>query len=228
MGNGDLAELLSHISHELRSPLTSIKGFSSTLVASWDQLPDKQRLHFVDVIRVDAERMSRMLSEVFDLARLETGRLQLNRVEVSLRHIITSAVERVGRLGSTDRVVVDADERVTAWGDPARLEDVVVRLLENALRFSEDGPVDVAARKLNGTVELRVRDYGVGIESERVAAIFEPPSQEAPRVAPSGTGVALYLSRRLVEAHGGSIEVETSPGAGSTFIVRLPAEQASP
>ena len=218
------AEMISKIAHELRSPLTSVKGFSSTLLRRWDRFTDEQRLQFIETIHADAERMGRIVAEVLDLARLETGRLELHPVAIDVADIAKRAIDGHRGLPGVDRVDVKIDEGLTAWADPERIGHVIGNLVENAVKFSDSGPIEVSGRRTNGTVEVVVRDHGVGIDQERLPRIFSGPAPTAQRAGPSGTGLGLYLTKKLVEAHGGSIVVESQPNAGSTFTVSLPAE----
>jgi signal transduction histidine kinase len=218
----EFAALVSQVAHELRSPLTSIKGFSATLVKAWDRFSDDERLRFVETISADAERMNRIVSEVLEAARIESGRLRLELRETALAPVIKRAIERMGELPGTQRVTAKVDEALSAYVDPARLENIIATLIENAIKFSDEGSIDVDARPAERGVELRVRDQGIGIEQDRIPEIFDRPSRRVEHATPSGSGLGLYLARRLVEAQGGSIGVQSEPGAGSTFTVRLP------
>ena len=217
------AQLISKIAHELRSPLTSIKGFSATLVKRWDSFTDEQRFQFVETINADAERMARIVSEVLDLARMEAGTLQLTRVNVHLKSVVEKAAENVARLGGSDRLRISIDDDLLVMGDPERLQHVLGNLLENGIKFSDEGPIDISARASKGEVEISISDRGVGIEAERMEHLFEGPAPPGSSATPSGSGLGLYLARRLVEAHGGSIEVSSKVGEGSTFVLQLPS-----
>jgi signal transduction histidine kinase len=216
--------MISRIAHELRSPLTSVKGFSSMLVNRWDRFSDKQRFQFVETIYADAERMGRIVTEVLDLARMEAGRLELHPLPVSVPELVERAIKRVSELPGSDRVTTRVPPGLTAWADPERFEGVVANVIENAIKFSDDGPVTVAGTRVDDMVRIVVTDRGVGITPERLAQVFDgPDSSSDSSSAPSGTGLGLYLSRGLIEAHGGSIDVTSEPGAGSTFTITIPA-----
>jgi signal transduction histidine kinase len=222
------ADLISKIAHELRSPLTSVKGFSATLVKRWDRFTDDQKLQFVQTINSDAERMGRIVSEVLDLARLESGRLELHRTEIDLSAIATKAAEHLKDLPGADRVTIDIDEGFIAFADAERLQHVIGNLLENAIKFSDEGKIVVGAQKQDGSVKLVVSDEGVGIDPDRLPEIFSGPAPAGQRSGPSGSGLGLYLTKRLIEAHGGEISVDSKVEQGSTFSVTLPpAEQVS-
>jgi signal transduction histidine kinase len=222
MADVSFAELISKIAHELRSPLTSVKGFSATLVDRWDRFTDEQRRQFVETIHADAERMGRIISEVLDLARLEAGRLELHPDDVQVEAVARKAVERLPGVPE-DRVVIDVDPGVVVHADAERLGHVLTNLVENAVKFSDEGPITVRATRAGERVEIVVVDQGVGIEEERQAEIFSGPAPSGQRSGPSGTGLGLYLTRRLVEAHSGAISVDSKPGQGARFTVTLPA-----
>ncbi|MDP9226629.1 MAG: HAMP domain-containing histidine kinase [Actinomycetota bacterium] len=223
MEDARFAELISRIAHELRSPLTSVKGFSATLVKRWDRFTDEQRFQFVESIHQDAERMARIISEVLDLAKLETGKLELHREGTEVRKVATHALDHLATLPGAERVEVEIDEACIAWADPVRLQHVLFNLLENAIKYSETGPVRITAAGADGTVEVVVADEGVGIDPARFSTLFDGPAPPGQAATPSGTGLGLLLTRRIVEAHGGTISVESAPPGGSTFTVRLPA-----
>ena len=222
--NARFADMISKIAHELRSPLTSVKGFSATLVKRWDRFTDEQRLQFIETIHHDAERMGRIVSEVLDLARLEAGRLELQIQPTSLRDVATKAVANHSDLGGSERVRVEVPEDAVVQADPERLGHAVSNLVENAIKFSDEGPIVVSG---NGDGEITVADEGVGIPEEMVDDVFSGPASGAQKSGPSGTGLGLYLTKRLVEAHGGSISVESTVGKGSKFTIKLPAGGAS-
>ena len=224
MENHRFADMISKIAHELRSPLTSIKGFSSTLSQRWDRFTDEQRLQFVQTIHADSERMSRIVSEVLDLARIESGRLQLSPRPTALAAVAETAKEHVIKLPGADRIVIAVDEEVRVWADPDRLSHILRNLLENAVKFSDDGPIKLDYSRSEDGVEVRVADEGVGIPEDRIDNVFAGPAPVAQKSGPTGAGLGLYLTRRLVEAHGGSIRVESKVDQGATFILTLPEE----
>jgi len=225
MSDVRFAELIGKIAHELRSPLTSVKGFSATLIKRWDRFTDEQRLQFVETIHADAERMGRIVSEVLDLARLEAGRLELQLARLDVAAVMEKAASNVAELAGAERVAIDVEPGLVAWADADRLEHVVTNLVENAIKFSDAGAITVSARSVDGWVELSVTDEGIGIEKERIGELFSGPAPSGQRTGPSGSGLGLYLTRLLVEAHGGTIAVDSEAGAGSTFTVRIPQER---
>ncbi|CAN5650212.1 hypothetical protein BH24ACT26_BH24ACT26_06700 [soil metagenome] len=228
MSDIEFAEMISKIAHELRSPLTAVQGFSGTLVKRWDRFSDEQRLELVTTIHSDAVRMGRIISEVLDLARLETGHLTLTVDEVSVAAVAERVAGNVGRLPGAERLSTDIPDELMVSADAARLEHIMTNVVENAIKFSDEGPVELSARADAGGVEISVADQGVGIEPERLTSIFAGPAPSSAQSAtPMGSGLGLYLTKRLVEAHGGSIAVESRPDAGSRFTVSLPAAEST-
>ncbi len=221
MDEARFAEMISKIAHELRSPLTSVKGFSATLLSRWDRFTDPQRFEFVQSIHHDAERMGRIVSEVLDLARAEAGRLELRKLPTDVAELIRTALEELAAHEGSARVVLDVPDGLEVKADRDRMLHVIGNLIENAIKFSDEGPITVAATG-NGEVRIEVRDKGVGIEESRIPDVFAGPAPAGGRATPSGTGLGLYLAKRLVEAHGGTIGVESVAGRGSTFRVTLP------
>lgn len=223
MSDQTLAEMISKMAHELRSPLTSVKGFSSMLVTRWDRFTDEQRLQFVETIHHDAERMARIVSDVLDLARMQAGRLELHPTNEALAPVAVRAVERVADLPGSERVVLEIGGDIRVFADADRLETVLANLIENACKFSDAGAIVVSARGGGDAIDIAVSDQGIGIEQARLKSLFDGPAPTGAHAGPSGIGLGLYLSRGVIEAHGGSMTVESRPGAGSTFVVRLPA-----
>ena len=223
MSDVGFAELISKIAHELRSPLTSVKGFSATLVKRWDRFTDQQRLQFVETIHADAERMGRIVSEVLDLARLEANRLEIHRQDVKITLVAQQSAEHLEALAGGDRVEVNIADDLTAHVDPERLGHMLRNLIENAIKFSDEGPITVSAARRGDDVAIVVADRGIGITPDRLPELFSGPAPAGQRSGPSGTGLGLYLTRRLAEAHGGSLAVESEPESGSTFTLLLPA-----
>ncbi len=233
------SEMIAMVSHEIRSPLTSVKGFTRTLLRRWDRFSDEQRKLMLATIDHDADRVTRLLRDLLEVARIDAGRVQLQRARLDVAELVVGTVERVGRRedaqGRELRLDVD-DGLPRVLGDADRLEQVLTNLLDNALREAPDGPIEVAARPLAGAdgtpvaAEIVVRDHGPGVPTALASNVFRKfgRGRGARR---SGMGLGLYLSRGLVEAHGGTIELtscrDAEPGAemgpGACFRVRLPA-----
>jgi signal transduction histidine kinase len=218
------SDLIARSGHELRSPLTSIKGFSSTLVKRWDRFSDEQRLQFIETIHADSERMGRIVSEVLDLARAEAGRLELQLGPVNLAVTVKIVTERFeGPDG--ERIEVEVPDGLTVWTDRERFERTLDNLIENALKFSE-GAVRVRAESEGDSVLVSVSDEGEGIDPEHVPHIFSGPGPRGHK-APTGLGLGLLLADKVLRAQGASIQAESEPKSGTTFTVKLPTQGTS-
>ena len=219
------ADLVSTVAHELRSPLTSVKGFTATLLAKWDRFTDEQKKLMLTTVNADADRVTRLLSELLDVSRIDAGRLQMRRQVVDLAALVARSVAgQVAGGELPERFVVDTVvELPEMWLDPDKIEQVVGNLIENALRHGE-GTVTVQVRPVAAGAEVTVSDQGEGIGEETASRMFtrfwRGPSRRG------GTGLGLYIVKGLVEAHGGAVHVDRAPGGGARFRCVLPAGRA--
>jgi signal transduction histidine kinase len=215
------ANLVSTVAHELRSPLTSVKGFTATLLAKWDRFDDEHKKLMLTTVNADADRVTRLITELLDVSRIDAGRLEMRVQVVDLEQAVRKAV--AGRLAAgdrEDRFVVRVEPGLPeTWADPDKLQQVVSNLLENAVRHG-DGTVTVTLRRAREGSELTVADQGGGIPREKAGRVFTRFWSGGDRRG--GTGLGLYIVKGLVEAHGGTVEVDTAPGGGALFRVLLP------
>ncbi len=218
------AALLTTVAHELRSPLTGVKGFSSTLLRNWDRFSDDQKRLMLETIEADADRVTRLITELLDASRINAGRLTVHAQPLDLRPRLEAQVERRVAAGAErDAFTVDVpDDLGPLWADPDRLEQIVANLVENAVRHG-GGTVRIAARRSaigeQPAVDLIVADGGPGIAPEHRELVFSRFWQGG---AKHGTGLGLYLVRGLVEAHGGVITAEAGPGGGALMRATFP------
>jgi hypothetical protein len=219
------ADLVSTVAHELRSPLTSVKGFTATLLAKWDRFSDEQKLLMLATVNADADRVTRLLSELLDVSRIDAGRLELRLqvvdVPTAVRRVVAGSVA-AGE--EEDRFRVFADEPLPEmWLDPDKLDQVLHNLVENALRHG-DGTVTVRVEPIAtpepGAV-VTVADEGDGIPEETVARVFTKFWRGGARRG--GTGLGLFIAKGIVEAHGGTIAAGRSEAGGAEFRFTLPA-----
>lgn len=215
------SDLVSTVSHEIRSPLTSVKGFTRTLLAKWERFTDEQKRQMLATVDADADRVTRLLGELLDVSRIDAGRLRLQRHMVDVGGLAQGVVDRLAVAGNEDRLAAEALEDLPQlYVDPDKLEQVVTNLVENALKYGE-GTVHVSAEVGDDTVLLSVADHGTGIPEEDLSAIFTKFFSRSGERR-SGTGLGLYITRGIVEAHGGRIWAESPPGKGARFTVALP------
>ncbi|MGH2726222.1 MAG: ATP-binding protein [Actinomycetota bacterium] len=220
------SELISTVSHEIRSPLTSVKGFTSTLLSKWERFTDEQKRVMLQTINYDADRVTRLLGDLLDVSRLEAGRLELKRQEVDLAVIATDAVMRLRLNAEEHRLEVSFSEdfpKITA--DPGRIEQVLINLVENALKYATPGLVTVSGEDAGDQVIVRVADEGEGIDPDHLPNIFLKFYRRGSGERRTGTGLGLYICRGIVKAHGGELTVERSDATGTVFAFRLPKDQ---
>ncbi|HVW79715.1 MAG TPA: ATP-binding protein [Mycobacteriales bacterium] len=213
-------ELVSVVAHELRSPLTGVKGFTATLINKWERFTDEQRLHMLRTINSDADRLTRLISELLDVSRIESGRLELHKQLVDLRVLIERDVE--GRIAAGEpesRFVLEKDDVPEVWADPDKIGQVVGNLIENALRHGA-GTVTIRLRPEGDGARVTVYDEGEGIAAEALPRIFTKFWRDARR---GGTGLGLFIAKGIIEAHGGVIEAGRAQSGGAAIGFALPA-----
>ncbi|WP_337059704.1 sensor histidine kinase [Kineococcus sp. G2] len=224
----DAAALIATVAHELRSPLTSVKQFTASLLRRWDRFTDEQKRLMLTTVQADADRVTRLVGDLLDVSRVDTGRLHVHRRPVDLPALVREHVERLRVAGyEDDRFELDlAAGLPELWADPDRLAQVVTNLVENAVRHGA-GTVSITLEHAPapddagpGEVVLTVDDEGEGVPAENRPYVFSKFWHGGSR---SGTGLGLYVTRGLVEAHGGEVAVSSSPAGGARFRVRLPA-----
>jgi signal transduction histidine kinase len=218
------SDFVAVASHELRTPITAIRGFVKTLMRSGDKLGRDEVEHFVEIIDRQTARLAGLVEDLLVVSRIEAGAMRLQVEEVPLSEFLRQSVESLGpEPRARIHVSVEpADARVAV--DPPRVDQILRNLLGNALKFSPgDSPVDVEARVRGGRLVLSVSDRGIGIPQEELPRIFDRFHQAGDVLSreAEGAGLGLYITKRLVEAMGGSIEVTSTPGAGSTFRVSI-------
>src|SRR5262249_51454981 len=243
------ADLVTTVAHELRSPLTSVKGFTATLLAKWTRFTDDQKRVMLETVNADADRVTRLITELLDVSRIECGRMEIHRQLVS----IPDRVEKIvaGRVAAGEpaerfRVVVTGELPET-WLDADKVDQILGNLVENAIRHGAGTvtivvePVETVVTRAPGragaalgapdslrgpradavpSVAVSVRDEGDGISPELVPSIFRQFWRAKRR---GGAGLGLYIVKGLVEAHGGTITVQGAPGGGAEFRFTMPA-----
>ncbi len=225
-------EFVSAVSHELRTPLTSIVGYTELLADDVsDNLTAEQR-QLVERIDRNGERLLHLVEDLLTLARVEDGSLALDRVTTDLRDAVRVATDEVSHAAHQGRVsiqVVVPPEPVLLQGDAAYLERLVLNLVSNAVKFTDDGGAIAVTLSVCGDVaELRVNDTGMGIPVEEQGRLFQRffRSSLATEHAIQGTGLGLHIVRSIAEAHNGRVDFESTPGVGTTFTFIVPLMDA--
>jgi signal transduction histidine kinase len=214
-------EIVAAVSHELRSPLTSVKGFSRLLLDRWDRLSEADKLDLVAQINRDADRVTRLVTELLDISRIEIGRLGLRVEGIDLASLVRDVVARVELSHPALECVIAIGELPMVTADRDRVEQILTNLIENGAKYASVGSLRVDAFVDGSSVYIAVSDEGPGIPADELEAVFTKFYRR--EVAqPSGTGLGLWISRNLAEAHGGSLEASRNERGGTTFTLRLP------
>lgn len=218
------SDLVATVAHELRSPLTGVKGFVATLLSKWDKLNDAQKKMMLETVNVDADRLTRLIAELLDVARIDTGRLSLYPRPLDF----DAAVERVltsVRAGTGREIAFDVQgELPQVLADPDKLAQVLHNLVDNAIRHGE-GNVRLTASPIDedgpfAGVQLLVDDQGEGISPEIRSRVFTKFWKHGTR---GGSGLGMYIIHGLVRAHGGHVEIDDAPGGGARIVILWPA-----
>lgn len=221
------AELVATVSHELRSPLASVKGYTATLLHRWDRFIDADKRFMVEQVNHDADRVTRLINELLEISRLESGRLKLRAESVRLPELTHAVVEKLRFAHPEAQVRIHfADRFPPVYADRDKVEQVLTNLIENAAKYGDPATIEVDGRVDAGRARVAVSDLGEGIRPEVLPRIFTKFYRAENRSGrPSGTGLGLYIARGLAEAHGGLLTAESDPGHGSTFTLILPLQQ---
>jgi len=226
---------LANMSHELRTPLNAIIGFSELLSSQMvRQVGSEAQVQYARDIWQSGSHLLAIINSVLDLSKSEAGKLQLACNEVDLGELVESSLKMMGEQCSRAELSLTAalpDFPLRLWADGAKLRQVLLNLLSNAVKFTEPGGVAVSAEAAaDGSVTMRVVDNGIGMSAEEIPVAFAAFGQVDNRLARryEGTGLGLPLSKALVQLHGGTITIDSTPGEGTTVIVTLPKEATQP
>jgi two-component system, OmpR family, phosphate regulon sensor histidine kinase PhoR len=221
-------EFISNVSHEIQSPLTSIRGFARALQS--ERLPPDERLHYLTIIETECMRLSKLSDNLLALTALESSGLRIEaqayRLDQQIREVVVAAEPQWVAQGLDVEVAL---ETATIVADAGRLCQVWTNLLHNSIKFTPaGGQICIGMRQQGAEVSVTVADTGVGIVDEDLPHVFERffKADRSRERARGGSGLGLAIARKIVELHGGTIGVESAPGAGSTFTVRLPLRPA--
>ena len=227
------SEFLANMSHELRTPLNAIIGFTEIMASEeFGPIGNRRYVEYLNSVLESSQHLLGLINQVLDVAKIESGRLQLVEDSVDPASLVRTAVRVLS--GAVKRrsieVVSDvADSSVHLWADEGKLRQILLNLLSNSLKFTlEDGRIEIVAKPdRDGSFLLQVRDNGIGIDPEKFETALAPFEQiDSPLTRRfEGTGLGLPLAKALAEAHGGSLTLESTPGEGTTVTIRLPADR---
>jgi two-component system phosphate regulon sensor histidine kinase PhoR len=220
------SDFVATISHELRTPMTAVFGAATTLLHREQELSDQQRRQLLEVIEAEARRLAHITEEVLLTSKLDREEVRIAQEPVDVAEVVRTTAEAMGSRLSADagfELAVEDDLR-PASGDRDRIQQVVLNLLDNAVKYGGGNGVSVRVGSESREICIDVTDRGPGIGLADQDRIFEKFYRADPQLAqaPAGTGLGLYISRELVTRMGGTLRVTSDPGEGATFAVRLP------
>jgi signal transduction histidine kinase len=223
---------LANMSHELRTPLNSILGFTDVMLEKMDGPLTENMNNDLQLIQKNGQHLLHLINDVLDMAKIEAGKMNLNPEQFKIHEIFEEVVSITSPLASEKALSLfveeGSDRQVEVFADRTRIRQVMLNLVNNALKFTETGSIRIRAMRQDAKILISIRDTGVGIPADKLEAVFQEFTQvdtSATRKV-GGTGLGLPISRRLVEMHSGRLWAESSgvPGEGSTFYVELPIE----
>lgn len=221
----DRSAFLAALSHELRTPLNAILGFTDVLLSEVDGPLSEDARENLEVVRSSGQHLRSLIDDILELSALESGELALSSAELDVLPIAEEIV-RESRVRAQDKklALVLEGEPTTVWGDARRVRQIIGNVVDNAVKFTVEGKVEIRIdAESDQWALIRVADTGPGIPDEDQVAIFEEYKQAGDAAARrAGSGLGLAITRRLVQMHGGSIDLESKVGAGSRFSIRLP------
>ena len=229
-------DFLTMVSHELRTPLTGIKS-AAEILQVYDDIDDETQARFITMINGECDRLTRMINDVLDLSRIESGKEQWHMTSVSIAEVIETAVDSAQVLIDQKRLSLDLEvepDVTTVWGDSDKLVQVMTNILGNAIKFTpNDGNIEIKTKSAPGTgvedaplVRVSVTDTGIGISSEDYNEVFDKFKQVSDTQSdrPRGTGLGLPICNEIIKYLGGQMSLESELGKGSTFSFTLPTE----
>jgi len=219
------SELISNISHELRSPLHATQGFTKLMLQKKVPDPETQE-EFLAIIDEQIERLGNLIDDLLDMSRFEAGRFSIQKRRTSIRDVIHYAIGSFDCLAKEKGLAINEDIPASlpeVEVDEERLKQVMINLLSNAIKFRQDNsPIMVKVEHRGSELLVQVIDHGIGIPTEAMPHLFEKFYRAKDTMARGGTGLGLYISKQIIEAHGGRIWAESEPGKGSTFYFTIP------
>ncbi len=217
---------LASMSHELRTPLNSIIGFTGVLLMGMSGALNDEQKKQLTMVKNSAQHLLNLINDILDISKIESGKVDLALEEFSLEDIIHETTSLFSQTVAEKNIdlLVDFPERITLFSDKRRVKQVIINLLNNAIKFTKEGYVKISCNKTDDFLELRVIDTGIGIKKEEMHKLFYPFQQidESLTKKHEGTGLGLHLVKNLASLFGGEVSVRSEYGKGSEFIVKIP------
>lgn len=227
--NESKSRFLAVMSHELRTPLNTIIGLSDVIEKNYERLSPEKRSASLGRVKSAGRHLLSMINEILDLSKIEAGKMELENQRLRISEAITESVSMAETLASKNNNTIDitfTPELPDVWGDPTRIRQIILNLLSNAAKFTDNDTIEVSATSESvDAVNISVKDNGIGMDDEQMSRLFQDFQQAENSTSRKygGTGLGLSISRKLARNMKGDITLTSSPGEGSCFTIRLPA-----
>ncbi|MCK5164022.1 MAG: HAMP domain-containing histidine kinase, partial [Desulfobacula sp.] len=220
------SDFLANMSHELRTPLTAVKGSINYLERT---LTDPEQLEFIEIIEKNISRLTRLIANLFDFTKLEAGTIDWEFEQQDISQLVKEVIDITSPLALAKKITIlqNCPEHLYAVIDLERMEQVLVNLLDNAIKFSKKGArIEVQVKAQNNDIQISIKDQGPGIPKENLKTIFQKFYTATTRsdIKNQGAGMGLAISKAIITAHNGSISVQSQKGSSSTFFITLPQD----
>nr|WP_281419858.1 HAMP domain-containing sensor histidine kinase [Evansella tamaricis] len=215
-------DFVANVSHDLRSPLTSIRGFLGALMDG--TIPKEQQNKYLEIMKNETERLMKLVEDLLDMARLEANQIDINPVNYNVSEQLRLSIAKMEPLISQHEVDIELNgEDINVTADRDRMEQVINNLLQNAIQFSKkNSKIEVTIKKVGEEAEISIRDFGLGMDEEDLKYIWERfYKKEKARSTKGGTGIGLSIVKHIIDLHGTSIQVESELNYGTTFSFTL-------
>ena len=212
------------VAHDLRAPLMGLQGYIYIL-QNGDKLSAQEKRNYLQLMHEAAQNLSSLLEDVLDVSRLEAGMANVQKQTVDMAQLVREVFDTVRPTAAQKRLDLQSEiDTQTVWADPRAFKRVLTNLVSNAVKFTEKGFVKIVALQDQKTYTVQVQDSGIGLDEQEIKGLFQKYHQV--HADKPGYGLGLFISRQLVQAHGGTLDVSSVPGKGSTFTIHIPKEQA--
>lgn len=221
-------EFFSNITHELKTPLTYVKGYASAVKHKMYQT-EEEKNEFLEIIENEADHISNLLDDMMDLSKIEEGKIDLNKEDVNLNILAEEMIRRTQMRASEKGLTLHLDipdSIIYLYCDKNRMEQILTNLIENAVRYTEEGSISLGVKELANEIQITVKDTGIGIKKEDIPYLFERfyRADKSRSRAHGGTGLGLSIVKNLIELHEGSIDVESELNVGTTITLTFPKQ----
>ncbi|HWW41367.1 hybrid sensor histidine kinase/response regulator [Pedobacter sp.] len=217
-------EFISIASHELKTPLTSVKGYMQLLDRSIDKGDVTTVKRHLQKAQTQLEKLNELIADLLDISKIESGKLEFNKKDFMMDELLDGVIEIIQQSNPEFKIIKNGSASVPVYGDEMRIEQVIINFMTNAIKYSPGtSEIQINLRNENGRLYLGVRDFGIGIDEKQQQSVFDKFFRvEETAIQFQGLGIGLYISAEIIRRHGGEVGVKSTPGEGSEFYFYIP------